>query len=241
VTYAGLLAGRGVVVVSHGDLRTTYEPVSAVVQVGDVVDTGAVLGRLEEGHLGCPVLACLHWGLKRGPDYLDPARWVTGGPVRLLPVDGGPVVGRVPVESGPAGRAAGTGADVGGLVPATVPPGRPGLGTSTEGPPTDEPALRDRAGTGLPVSRRVGLGPELPARPERGPSWSLRSAEAPLGAAAVVALVAGIGLLARPRPPSPEPISGGAAMPVPVPVDEEGGPSGDVVDLDAARVRRQSG
>ena len=31
VTFAGRLAGRGVVVVDHGGLRTTYEPVSASV------------------------------------------------------------------------------------------------------------------------------------------------------------------------------------------------------------------
>ena len=34
VTYAGMLAGRGVVVVSHGATRTTYEPVTATVVVG---------------------------------------------------------------------------------------------------------------------------------------------------------------------------------------------------------------
>ena len=37
VSYAGRLAGRGVVVVTHGALRTTYEPVAAAVAVGLVV------------------------------------------------------------------------------------------------------------------------------------------------------------------------------------------------------------
>jgi hypothetical protein len=55
VSYAGLLAGRGVVVVVHGSLRTTYEPVTASVRVGDAVRLGVVLGRLEAGHAGCPL------------------------------------------------------------------------------------------------------------------------------------------------------------------------------------------
>jgi multidrug efflux pump subunit AcrA (membrane-fusion protein) len=88
-------------------------------------------------------------------------------------------------------------------------------------------------------------GTSQPHEAEREPRWSLRSAEAPLGAAAVAALVAGIGLLARPRPPSPEPVSGGAATPVPVPLEEDVEavvrPVGELVDLDAARLRRRSG
>jgi murein DD-endopeptidase MepM/ murein hydrolase activator NlpD len=87
VSYAGLVAGRGVVVVVHGDLRTTYEPVEALVGVGALVAAGEVVGVLEPGHAGCPALACLHWGLRRGDDYLDPVRLVSPGPVRLLPLD----------------------------------------------------------------------------------------------------------------------------------------------------------
>jgi len=85
VSYAGLLAGRGGVVVEHGALRTTYEPVTAVVRVGLAVAAGQQIATLDAGHEGCPVLACLHWGLRRGEAYLDPVRLVEGGPVRLLP------------------------------------------------------------------------------------------------------------------------------------------------------------
>ena len=85
VSYAGLLAGRGVVVVTHGALRTTYEPVTASVRVGATVALGEAVGALSPGHAGCPVLACLHWGLRRGEQYLDPVRLVQRGPVRLLP------------------------------------------------------------------------------------------------------------------------------------------------------------
>ena len=86
VSYAGLLAGRGVVVVVHGALRTTYEPVTATVSVGQSVALGEPLGQLEVGHAGCAVPACLHWGLRRGEEYLDPTRRVVRGPSRLLPL-----------------------------------------------------------------------------------------------------------------------------------------------------------
>lgn len=89
VSYAGPLAGRGVVVVVHGALRTTYEPVVAAVSPGQQVGAGDLLGVLEPGHPGCPVPACLHWGLRRGDDYLDPVALVEVGPVRLLPQQSG--------------------------------------------------------------------------------------------------------------------------------------------------------
>ena len=86
VSSAGLLAGRGVVVVVHGDLRTVYEPVVATVRTGQLVQAGAVLGRLTAGHVGCPG-TCLHWALLRGDSYLDPVQLVARAPSRLLPVD----------------------------------------------------------------------------------------------------------------------------------------------------------
>ncbi len=88
ITFAAPLAGRGVVVVEHGALRTTYEPVSASVTVGDVVDAGGVIGTLRTTQSHCFPRTCLHWGLRRGETYLDPLTLVGGGPVRLLPLEG---------------------------------------------------------------------------------------------------------------------------------------------------------
>lgn len=97
VTFAGRIAGRGVVVVSHGDTRTTYEPVAASVSRGDAVGRGAVLGRLELLGSHCLPRACLHWGLVRDETYLDPLTLVGRGPVRLVPWNGLPTgVGLVP-------------------------------------------------------------------------------------------------------------------------------------------------
>lgn len=86
ITFAGSLAGRGVVVVDHGATRTTYEPVAASVSVGDTVAAGDRIGTVQLGRSHCFPRACLHWGWIEGETYLDPLRLVGGGPVRLLPL-----------------------------------------------------------------------------------------------------------------------------------------------------------
>ena len=86
VTYAGVLAGRGVIAVTHSNgLKTTYEPVTASIAVGAAVAEGQQLGVLEAGHAGCLAAACLHWGLRRGEIYLDPLSLLKPRKVRLLP------------------------------------------------------------------------------------------------------------------------------------------------------------
>jgi murein DD-endopeptidase MepM/ murein hydrolase activator NlpD len=134
VTFAGRLAGRGVVVVSHGARRTTYEPVTASVHVGDQLATGAVIGRLELFGSHCFPRACLHWGLIEGADhYLDPLTLVGAAPVRLLPLFGsltavGPAASPAPPLPGlsappvaallrPVGSGAGMGLAVGPAQP----------------------------------------------------------------------------------------------------------------------------
>jgi hypothetical protein len=113
VVFAGTVAGRGVVSVDHpGGLRTTYEPVSPTVTAGDEVSRGERIGTVAPGHPGCPVTACLHWGVLRGPQqdgqYLDPLRLLTPGRMRLLPIDGTPDRQRSPGRLGcpgpPGGR-----------------------------------------------------------------------------------------------------------------------------------------
>ena len=71
VVYAGDLAGRGVVSIDHGGLRTTYEPVDSIVSVGEQVFAGEVIGQIATAGGHC---RCLHWGLKRGSSYFDPMR-----------------------------------------------------------------------------------------------------------------------------------------------------------------------
>jgi murein DD-endopeptidase MepM/ murein hydrolase activator NlpD len=98
VSFAGAIAGRGVVVVAHGPTRTTYEPVTASVDVGDPVGGGSPIGTLQLPGSHCFPRACLHWGWIEGADtYLDPLRLVGVGPMRLLPL-----WREAPVGSGPA-------------------------------------------------------------------------------------------------------------------------------------------
>jgi len=88
VVFAGMVAGRPVVSIDHADgLRTTYEPVDPAVGAGQQVARGSPIGTLVAGHAGCPVEACLHWGLRRGETYLDPLR-LLAVQVRLLPLRG---------------------------------------------------------------------------------------------------------------------------------------------------------
>lgn len=85
VTFAGAVGGKSVVVVTHGAVRSTYEPVDPRTEVGDRVLGGQVIGTVAPGH--CPA-GCLHLGLRRGDRYLDPrallssARLVSGSPAR---------------------------------------------------------------------------------------------------------------------------------------------------------------
>ncbi len=85
VSFAGTVAGRGVVTLDHGELRTTYEPVTPLVHAGDQVTAGQAIALLNAGHAGCPIDACLHWGLKRRDEYLDPLSLLGREHVRLLP------------------------------------------------------------------------------------------------------------------------------------------------------------
>lgn len=108
VSFVGVVAGEAVVVVSHGETRTTFQPVVASVPVGQRVAAGEVVGRLLAGHAPCPASACLHWGLKKGEEYLDPLVLVAGD-YRLLPDAAVADVARRAAEREAAAAAAGQG------------------------------------------------------------------------------------------------------------------------------------
>lgn len=95
VRFAGMVAGRPVVSITHGDgLISTYEPVQASVKVGEQVTAGAAIGVLaasEHGGDHCAAGPCLHLGARRGDDdYADPEVLLgERGPSVLLPWDRG--------------------------------------------------------------------------------------------------------------------------------------------------------
>ncbi|WP_277213454.1 murein hydrolase activator EnvC family protein [Isoptericola croceus] len=88
VTFAGQVGGKPVVVVSHGELRSTFEPVDARRAVGDTVRAGDVVGTVttDTGATHCAPTSCLHWGVRRGEVYLDPLALLgRAEPIVLLP------------------------------------------------------------------------------------------------------------------------------------------------------------
>ena len=93
VTFAGSVAGRGVVTIDHGDVNTTYEPVTAQLTVGQPVRAGEAIGVVAGG--GHCASRCLHWGLRAGQEYLNPLLLVRGrSAVALVAADRRAVVER---------------------------------------------------------------------------------------------------------------------------------------------------
>ena len=93
VTFAGPVAGRDVVVVTHDDgLRTSLEPVSATAPRGTRVAAGSAVGVVQGSGDGGAVAshcagACVHWGVRRGERYVDPLALLGERPaIVLLPL-----------------------------------------------------------------------------------------------------------------------------------------------------------
>jgi len=87
VRFAGLVAGVGVVSVSHDDgLVSTYQPVRVSVRRAEVVVRGQALGHLLAKGSHCAPEACLHLGARRDVEYVDPMLLLGAWEVSLLPV-----------------------------------------------------------------------------------------------------------------------------------------------------------
>lgn len=87
VTFARIVVGRPVVVITHaGGVRTSYEPVRAAVPVGAVVRRGDVIGHVMSAGNHCGAAVCLHWGARRGGDYIDPLTLLGRPRIVLLPL-----------------------------------------------------------------------------------------------------------------------------------------------------------
>ncbi len=91
VSYVGTINHVRIVVVDHGQERSTYQPVAASVRVGDAVTGGQPIGTLLGAGSHCPGTACLHLGRKIGKDYLDPLALMSRhGRFELINPDGPP-------------------------------------------------------------------------------------------------------------------------------------------------------
>jgi murein DD-endopeptidase MepM/ murein hydrolase activator NlpD len=84
VQFAGVVVDRPVLTLLHDDgLRSSFEPVEALLPVGTRVAAGEVVGTVTGARSHCAP-TCLHWGVRDGETYLDPMLLLTGGPVVLL-------------------------------------------------------------------------------------------------------------------------------------------------------------
>ena len=86
VTFVGVVVDRPVITIDHsGGLRSSFEPVHSTLRKGDTVAKGQEIGALEPGH--CGQLPCVHWGVRRGEEYVDPLAFVMDlRPSVLLPL-----------------------------------------------------------------------------------------------------------------------------------------------------------
>jgi len=92
VSFVGTVVDRPVITIDHGNgLRSSFEPVASSLAVGSAVAEGDVLGQVQDGHCG-PAPPCLHWGVRRGEDYVNPLAFVMDlrPSVLLQPIDVGP-------------------------------------------------------------------------------------------------------------------------------------------------------
>ena len=90
VSFVGVVVDRPVITIDHGNgLRSSFEPVQSSLATGDAVAKGQAIGTLLAGH--CGGVPCVHWGVRRGGDYLNPLEFVLDlRPSILLPLTGGP-------------------------------------------------------------------------------------------------------------------------------------------------------
>ncbi|KIS28108.1 peptidase M23 [Arthrobacter sp. SPG23] len=85
VSFVGVVVDRPVITIDHGNgLRSSFEPVESGLSTGAAVSRGDVIGTVARGH--CASLPCVHWGVRRGEEYINPLSLVTDlRPSILLP------------------------------------------------------------------------------------------------------------------------------------------------------------
>jgi murein DD-endopeptidase MepM/ murein hydrolase activator NlpD len=86
VSFVGVVVDRPVITIDHGNgLRSSFEPVESTLTAGSLVAAGQPIGTLLPGH--CAPTSCVHWGVRRGDDYVNPLQFVMDlRPSILLPL-----------------------------------------------------------------------------------------------------------------------------------------------------------
>lgn len=83
VRFAGMVAGRGVVSIDHGDgVISSIEPITALVREGDVLAAGDRIGAVDRG--GHCEGDCVHFGIRVDGEYVSPFLFFGGLPRSVL-------------------------------------------------------------------------------------------------------------------------------------------------------------
>lgn len=90
VHYIGSIDNVPAISISHGEVRSTYQPVVAVVKIGQEVRKGELIGHIVRRGNHCKAVSCLHFGVKRDAEYLDPNLFLTTTPKVVLINPNGP-------------------------------------------------------------------------------------------------------------------------------------------------------
>ncbi|GHD87367.1 M23 family metallopeptidase [Kocuria marina] len=89
VSFVGVVVDREVLTVDHGEgHKSSFEPVSSSVRVGDRVSRGQVIANVATPGHG-PGGDAVHWGVRENGEYVNPLLFVADlRPSVLLPVPG---------------------------------------------------------------------------------------------------------------------------------------------------------
>ncbi|MDR2381220.1 MAG: M23 family metallopeptidase, partial [Bifidobacteriaceae bacterium] len=83
ITFNGWIVDRHVVVIRHGELISSLEPVLSGMAVGDSVEAHQLIGSIASGEAGhCD--GALHWGVRLDGNYIDPTLLVAPRPRAVL-------------------------------------------------------------------------------------------------------------------------------------------------------------
>lgn len=89
MSFVGVVVDREVLTVDHGEgHKSSFEPVSSSVRVGDRVTQGQVIANVATPGHG-PGGDAVHWGVRENGEYVNPLQFVADlRPSVLLPVPG---------------------------------------------------------------------------------------------------------------------------------------------------------
>lgn len=89
VTFSGTVVDRDVLTIRHPDgLKSSLEPLVGGVPLGTEVSAGDVVGVVADGGTHCAPDDCLHWGVRRDDEYLDPLDLLPGAAPTVLLAQG---------------------------------------------------------------------------------------------------------------------------------------------------------